>query len=144
MCSVAGIQCEYVRGSCSVTGKSNHAWNAVCIDGRWHLLDCTWGSGTVDAAFSEFTFSYDEFYFLTHPALFIEKHFPEDPKWQLLKPTVTLEEFEDQQDPDLNAEGLTVAVIRLPATENGYYVVYFLNHPVLIIRTSQRIPNGNF
>nr|XP_034960899.1 kyphoscoliosis peptidase-like [Zootoca vivipara] len=144
MCSIAGIQCEYLRGSSNVKGKSNHAWNAVRVDGRWHLLDCTWGSGTVDTAFSKFTFRYDEFYFLTHPALFIKKHFPEDPKWQLLKQMVTLEEFEHQYDPDLHTAGLTGAVIRISTTENGYLVVYFLTHPVLIISTSQMIPNGSF
>ncbi|EMP38424.1 Kyphoscoliosis peptidase [Chelonia mydas] len=37
---------------------------------------------------------YDEFYFLTHPALFINDHFPDNSNWQLLKPALTLKEFE--------------------------------------------------
>jgi len=37
-------------------GNSDHAWNAVYLDGRWHLLDSTWGSGTVDDALTKFTF----------------------------------------------------------------------------------------
>lgn len=38
------------------TGDSDHTWNAVYLDGRWHLLDSTWGSGAVDDSFTKFTF----------------------------------------------------------------------------------------
>ena len=38
------------------TGDSDHAWNAVYLDGRWHLLDSTWGSGVVDDSSTKFTF----------------------------------------------------------------------------------------
>ena len=27
----------------------DHAWNAVRLGGAWHLLDATWGAGTIDA-----------------------------------------------------------------------------------------------
>ncbi|XP_061469420.1 kyphoscoliosis peptidase-like [Rhineura floridana] len=102
MCSLAGIQCKklsgYSKGYEYKPGKvfkeSNHAWNAVYLDQRWHLIDSTWGSGHVGDSCSKFTFRYDEFYFLTHPALFINDHFPEDHKWQLLKHTLTLQQFE--------------------------------------------------
>ncbi|XP_030432254.1 kyphoscoliosis peptidase isoform X5 [Gopherus evgoodei] len=103
MCSVAGVRCmklsgyskgySYRRGQ-SFTGDSDHAWNAVYLDGRWHLLDSTWGSGSVNDSCSKFTFQYKEFYFLTHPALFINNHFPDNSNWQLLKPALTLKEFE--------------------------------------------------
>lgn len=36
-------------------GDSTHAWNAVYLEGRWHLLDSTWGSGNVDTS-GKFTF----------------------------------------------------------------------------------------
>ncbi|XP_062977701.1 kyphoscoliosis peptidase-like [Elgaria multicarinata webbii] len=103
MCSLAGIQCKCLSGFSKgysykpgkvFKGDSDHAWNAVYLDGRWHLLDSTWGSGHVDDSCRKFTFKYDEFYFLTHPALFINAHFPEDEKWQLLKPTLTLQQYE--------------------------------------------------
>lgn len=41
------------------------------------------------------TSSYNEFYFLTHPALFIEDHFPDNKNWQLLKPPQSLKQFEN-------------------------------------------------
>ncbi|XP_054022149.1 kyphoscoliosis peptidase [Dryobates pubescens] len=104
MCSLAGIQCMklfgYSKGNGyrtgqTFTGDSDHAWNAVYLDGRWHLLDSTWGSGSVDDSFTKFTFRYNEFYFLTHPALFINNHFPDNSNWQLLKPALTLKDFEN-------------------------------------------------
>ncbi|XP_054691000.1 kyphoscoliosis peptidase [Grus americana] len=104
MCSIAGIQCMKLSGYSkgygykmgqTFTGDSDHAWNAVYLDGRWHLLDSTWGSGAVDDSFTKFTFRYNEFYFLTHPALFINNHFPDNSNWQLLKPTLTLKDFEN-------------------------------------------------
>ncbi|KAJ7324978.1 hypothetical protein JRQ81_017998, partial [Phrynocephalus forsythii] len=103
MCSIAGVQCMNLSGYCkghgyragqTFTGGYDHAWNAVYLDGRWHLVDSTWGSGSIDDCFSKFTFRYNEFYFLTHPALFINNHFPDNNNWQLLKPTVTLKQFE--------------------------------------------------
>uniref|UniRef100_A0A8C5JPS9 Kyphoscoliosis peptidase n=1 Tax=Junco hyemalis TaxID=40217 RepID=A0A8C5JPS9_JUNHY len=102
--SLAGIQCKKLSGHAkghgyktgqTFTGNSDHAWNAVYLEGRWHLLDSTWGSGSVDDSFTKFTYRYNEFYFLTHPALFINNHFPDNSNWQLLKPTLTLKEFEN-------------------------------------------------
>ncbi|KAK2514445.1 Ky [Columba guinea] len=104
MCSIAGIQCMKLSGYSkgfgykigqTFTGDSDHAWNAVYLEGRWHLLDSTWGSGSVDDSLTKFTFRYNEFYFLTHPALFINNHFPDNSNWQLLKPTLTLKDFEN-------------------------------------------------
>ncbi|NXG20978.1 KY peptidase, partial [Grallaria varia] len=104
MCSIAGVQCKQLSGHSkghgykvgqTFRGNSDHAWNAVYLEGRWHLLDSTWGSGSVDDAFTKFTYRYNEFYFLTHPALFINNHFPDNSNWQLLKPTLTLNEFEN-------------------------------------------------
>ncbi|XP_074860280.1 kyphoscoliosis peptidase [Carettochelys insculpta] len=103
MCSIAGVQCMKLLGPCKgygyrpgqpLTEDNEHAWNAVYLDGRWHLLDSTWGSGIIDDSCSKFTFQYNEFYFLTHPALFINNHFPDNSNWQLLKPALTLKEYE--------------------------------------------------
>lgn len=45
-------------------GEYDHAWNAVYLDGRWHLVDSTWGSGCIDDCFSKFTFRCHSFYLL--------------------------------------------------------------------------------
>ncbi|KAJ7317176.1 hypothetical protein JRQ81_003338, partial [Phrynocephalus forsythii] len=103
MCSIAGVRCKKLSGFSKgasyqpgkvFNGESDHAWNAVYLNGSWHLLDSTWGSGYVDDSCTKFTFMYNEFYFLTHPALFVNDHFPEEEAWQLLRQKLTLQQFE--------------------------------------------------
>ncbi|XP_053314920.1 kyphoscoliosis peptidase-like isoform X2 [Spea bombifrons] len=103
MCSLAGIQCMKIGGYCKghsyVVGETfseetNHAWNAVYLNRKWHLLDTTWGAGFADSTSNTFSFRYNEFYFLTHPALFIEEHFPDNQNWQLLQAPLSLKQFE--------------------------------------------------
>ncbi|XP_018410825.1 PREDICTED: kyphoscoliosis peptidase-like [Nanorana parkeri] len=103
MCSIAGVKCEevigYAKGASYKIGQkfsdTNHAWNMVYLEGRWHLLDSTWGAGSVDKKTDSFEFSYKEYYFLTHPALFIGDHYPEEKECQQLEPLVSLKHFEE-------------------------------------------------
>ncbi|XP_063298324.1 kyphoscoliosis peptidase-like isoform X3 [Pelobates fuscus] len=101
MCSIAGVQCKTVSGygkgmsyqvGQNITEDSSHAWNMVYLEGGWHLLDSTWGTGTCNN--NIFSFKYNEFYFLTHPALFIEDHLPENSDCQLLEPRISQKHFE--------------------------------------------------
>ncbi|KAM4695559.1 uncharacterized protein O3C94_005824 isoform 2-T2 [Discoglossus pictus] len=103
MCRLAGIHCMkiggYSKGLCYEAGQifseeTNHAWNAVYLNKRWHLLDTTWGAGYADRNSNAFSFRYNEFYFLTHPALFIEEHFPDNQNWQLLQVPLSVKQFE--------------------------------------------------
>lgn len=73
-------------------GVTNHAWNAVRIDGDWRLMDPTWGAGYLDASM-RFNRRFQEHYFLTEPETFIFDHLPQDPSWQLLKPVVSNAEY---------------------------------------------------
>ncbi|MDH4261904.1 MAG: hypothetical protein OEV78_02535 [Spirochaetia bacterium] len=79
----------YIQGS--VDDKTNHAWNAVKLNGKWYLIDTTWGSGYLENR--SFIRRFEEHYFLTSPIQFIYDHFPENPKWQLLDKTISKEEF---------------------------------------------------
>ena len=86
----------YARGYGNVPGEkiaTNHAWNAVKIDGKWTLLDATWGAGYIDAQ-KGFVKRLEEFYFLPPADALIFSHFPNDAKWQLLDPVVTKETFQ--------------------------------------------------
>ncbi|XP_069831780.1 kyphoscoliosis peptidase-like [Dendropsophus ebraccatus] len=103
MCSRAGVQCVTVNGygkganykvGQKIPQDSNHAWNMVYLEGRWHLLDSTWGAGHTGTNLNKFTFKYNEYYFLTHPALFIGDHYPDETKHQLLEPKMSREQFE--------------------------------------------------
>uniref|UniRef100_A0A3Q4IGD3 Kyphoscoliosis peptidase-like n=1 Tax=Neolamprologus brichardi TaxID=32507 RepID=A0A3Q4IGD3_NEOBR len=102
MCEV-GIECQEVPGHSKGIGyrqgqslkhvKSDHLWNAVLLGGQWFLLDACWGAGRVDMEHESFV-KFDDFYFLTDPEEFIDSHFPDEEKWQLLDTPISLEEFE--------------------------------------------------
>ncbi|XP_043089119.1 kyphoscoliosis peptidase-like [Puntigrus tetrazona] len=133
MCREAGIECREVLGYSKGLGyeyghsfrnaKSDHSWNAVCLDGQWYLLDACWGAGTVDIDKRAFTKKYNEFYFLTDPEIFITEHYPEEEKWQLLESLITIEEFEKMVNKGSNFYKLNLTLIHpkqyLIVTENG-------------------------
>jgi hypothetical protein len=75
-------------------GPTNHAWNAVRIDGQWRLMDPTWGAGYLDQQ-SQFVRRFQEHYFLTAPEAFIFDHLPQDPQWQLLERPISAAEYEN-------------------------------------------------
>ncbi|XP_066472165.1 kyphoscoliosis peptidase-like [Tiliqua scincoides] len=60
---------------------------------------------------------YEEFFFLTHPAILINSHFPEDRKWQLLKLTLSEQEFgcDERLSPPFFSQQLVAAS---PATSD--------------------------
>jgi len=82
----------YTVGS-KIPKSSNHAWNAVKIDGEWQLVDSTWGAGHLDPE-EGFVQRFEEFYFLTPPEDLVWTHLPDDPNRQLLDATLSKEEFE--------------------------------------------------
>ena len=71
----------------------NHAWNSVRIDDAWYLLDATFGAGSIRDG--KFAAKYNPYYFATPPQEFINKHYPEDPGWQLLAEKYTRSSFDN-------------------------------------------------
>jgi hypothetical protein len=59
-----------------------HAWNAVRIHDRWHLLDVTWDAGHISAE-SGFTAEYKTTYLFIPPEVMTLTHLPDTEKWQL-------------------------------------------------------------
>jgi transglutaminase-like putative cysteine protease len=57
--------------------KSNHAWNAVQIDGEWLLIDSTWGAG-YDAG-DRYVKRFEPLYFLIRPEELRYSHFAQQP-----------------------------------------------------------------
>ena len=82
----------YLPGE-NLSGPSNHAWNAVKINGSWYLIDCTWGAGYIDED-KKYVRKFDDYYFMTSPSEFIYDHFPDDSRWQLLQNPISKEKFE--------------------------------------------------
>jgi transglutaminase/protease-like cytokinesis protein 3 len=75
-------------------GATNHAWNAVRIEGQWRLMDPTWGAGYLDERM-QFVRRFQEHYFLTPPDAFVFDHLPQDQRWQLLERPVSAAEYTD-------------------------------------------------
>ena len=96
-----GLEAYYVNGFTKYTNfiqgkmplKTEHAWNSVKIDNIYYLVDSTWGAGGCDE--DKFAPKLKEFYFCTDPEIFIRSHLPIDKKWQLLSPTITIQQFVD-------------------------------------------------
>lgn len=102
MCRLAGIPCRtisgYGRGYAFDSAREqnlnevNHAWNAVHVAGRWHLVDATWDAGHVDGRV--YRKSYRTTYLFMPPEHFIYTHWPTEARWQLLAAPLTAEQFD--------------------------------------------------
>lgn len=55
--------------------KTDHAWNLVYLLGEWRPMECTWGAGNVGAD-GKYHQQFQEFWFLTDPVEFVDRHFP--------------------------------------------------------------------
>jgi Transglutaminase-like superfamily/GYF domain 2 len=97
LCKRMGVQTAIVGGYARGIEDDkevgdNHAWNAVKLDGKWYLVDVTWGAGCIEG--KRFSKCFNDVYFLTPPEQMIFTHLPTDPKWQLSERPVTAKEFE--------------------------------------------------
>ena len=70
---------------------TNHEWNIIELNDVCYQIDSTWGAGYLkDRTFLK---EYNEFYFCPEPEKLIASHFPEEPQWQLITPSISVEEF---------------------------------------------------
>ncbi len=102
LAKAAGLQAVTVSGYAKgmgyragdlFTGRPDHAWNAVKLNGRWALIDCTWGAGLFIEG-TGYRRKFDPYFFCTPPEQFLYTHFPEDDRWQLVEAPISLAEFE--------------------------------------------------
>nr|WP_319400851.1 transglutaminase domain-containing protein [uncultured Carboxylicivirga sp.] len=92
LCDQCRLECVIVSGSSKNSyrqiGKepkiSDHAWNAVMINGQWYLLDATWGAGSVDPSTRKFIKEFTDGYFMLPADRFFTQHFPQDEKWSFV------------------------------------------------------------
>jgi len=102
LCQEAGLEAVKVQGiarngSKDAKGKPAfefHAWNAVKLDGKWELIESTFGSGSVDK--KAFVKNFEPMFFMVPPEQMRFTHFPENAKWQLLEKTISREDFAKQ------------------------------------------------
>ena len=131
----------YLPGE-NLSGPSNHAWNAVKINGSWYLIDCTWGAGYIDDN-KKYVRKFDDHYFMTPPSEFIYGHFPDESRWQLLEHPLSKSEFEKQAflKPEFFKYGLKLDD-RLEGTiraENGVNISIYVPKDVLLMAGLERI-----
>jgi transglutaminase-like putative cysteine protease len=62
--------------------QGNHAWNAVLMDGEWHLIDACWGAGHLEG--TTFVKRFSPSFFTSTPSEFGKRHFPTEPGNQLM------------------------------------------------------------
>jgi transglutaminase/protease-like cytokinesis protein 3 len=129
MCDFADLECAVISGFSkgygyspgdTIGNKSDHAWNAVKIDGQWQLIDSTWGAGHINYR-NQFVRKYNKHYFLTPPEYFIYDHLPENADWQLLDNKVSKQEFSNmaQIDSDFFDLGLKLVNHKEVVIENS-------------------------
>jgi hypothetical protein len=91
LCTHAGLKVEIITGYARTGGpfrfNTNHAWNAVYIDGQWQLMDVTWASGHFDQLNNPAARAHAERFFMAEPRDFYRQHFPDDLRWAILPQT---------------------------------------------------------
>lgn len=102
MSRLADIQSQKISGFARGAGyslfgidnvqDSNHAWNAVYINGGWYLVDVTWDSGHLNGR--SYKKNYETSYLFLEPNKMLYTHYPSSISWQLLETAVTVEEFQ--------------------------------------------------
>jgi transglutaminase-like putative cysteine protease len=93
---ISGYAKGYGYTNGSKFSETDHAWNAVKINGKWQLVDVTWGEGygkTVNGKLKSIK-KYDPYWFATDPYEFIFKHYPEIKSLQFISSPITKEQFE--------------------------------------------------
>jgi transglutaminase/protease-like cytokinesis protein 3 len=107
LCHQMNIACEIVPGVArrlisEIDRKnlaSNHAWNAVKINGNWQLIDVTWAAGWVDYSKMKFNKEFSSAYFASDPNEFAMKHLPDDKNWLLTEKIRSNTDFAAQPIP---------------------------------------------
>jgi len=100
MCNHIGVKAWKVDGEARAATFGfhdvhdlSHAWNAVLVEGKYLLVDCTWGAGYVseDSFIPRFT----DYYFLCPPSELVYSHIPAFNQWQLLEHPLSKQDILD-------------------------------------------------
>lgn len=94
ICNSAGVKTVVVLGISKQNGKIDdlsHAWNVCFLNGKWQIIDPTWGSGEIING--KYVRKLNDTYFLRSPEKSILERFPFDPIWQLLNSPFSFDDF---------------------------------------------------
>ncbi len=143
----AGLEVVIVEGYAKAYGvpeyttfdTTNHAWNLVTLDGRWNVVDPTWGAGYVFQ--DRYTKQIDTVYFLGQADELKFTHWPVDANWRKamgLNLTKTQFEAQPNVDPGLFRAGVRGSAISAAIAEPGYkglVTVFEQNHRGLKVQS---------
>jgi len=99
----------------------SHAWNAIKLNGKWRLVDSTWGTSLNEGV--------ADFYFDMPPERAIISHYPKNSTWQLLKKPLSLKEFNNSKF--INPIWFKIGYSDIPQMkmDSNYYYFVFKNNP---------------
>lgn len=93
LCDTAGIEARKISGYAKGYGytpgeafkETDHAWNVIKMNGRWHLFDATWAAGYGQNIKGKLVSKqhFNPYWFDVPAKAFIFTHLPEEPAWQL-------------------------------------------------------------
>ncbi|GFD80348.1 hypothetical protein KUL118_32100 [Tenacibaculum sp. KUL118] len=102
ICSILQIENEvikgYIRNSSNDIANpkinSNHAWNAVKLNGKWIYIDATWAAGVVNN--NRWQPLFNAYYYNIPKEKYFKTHFPEKTLWQLRVGRMRKKDFYNQ------------------------------------------------
>lgn len=102
ICDLLGIEAEvikgYTRNSANEIGTTasttNHAWNAVKINGDWLLLDATWAAGYNNG--DKWIREFNDYFFDIPKHKILKTHYADNSLWVLRFGRMSLDEFYQQ------------------------------------------------
>ncbi|MCL7753598.1 transglutaminase domain-containing protein [Polaribacter sp. Z022] len=101
-CDILGLESEVIKGNVRVNpnkiGKpekyTNHAWNAVKINGNWLIIDATWAAGY--EMNGKWIQKFDDYFYNIPKEKILKTHFSEDLKWRKDNSKFVKKEFYNQ------------------------------------------------
>lgn len=102
LCDLLDIESEVIKGNVrnvpqeigNPEKETNHAWNAVKLNGNWIILDATWAAGYEYNG--RWLKKFDNYFYNIPKDKIFKTHFPEDKIWVLRFGRITLNEFYKQ------------------------------------------------
>lgn len=89
----AGLETKYIKGVAKSVNIGAHAWVAVRYDGGWHLIDPTWGAGSVNGDVFKKKKDHSQWYDVD-PYGMIFTHYPEEYEWSFVSAKISNSAFE--------------------------------------------------
>ena len=102
ICDLLNIEAAVIKGNVrsdareigTASNTTNHAWNAVKIDGKWKILDATWAAGyEYDGKWVR---KFNNYFFNIPTNKIFKTHYPKEAIWVLPFGRMTLQEFYNQ------------------------------------------------